>query len=78
MFCKMNETIRRLRAGGAGGAQGRSYGGGGGGLGARAPPPTNSRCLPGAPHKKLCVYIFEFANIARELILSAPTKIMLI
>ena len=42
--------------------------------GAHPPPHTNSRCPP-PPHKKS--YIFLFANVARELILCAPTKIML-
>ena len=46
--------------------QGRSYGGGG--LEARFP----QFSVP--PHTKSSIYIFKFANIARVLILCAPTK----
>ena len=54
-------------------SQGRNWGGGGGGH----VPPTNFLGAPPHTQKKSCVYIFLFANIARELILCAPTKSML-
>ena len=60
-----NEDCRRVATGGGGGHVTAPHN-------FSVPPP------PRSPHKTNHVYIFLFANIARELILCTPTKIVLI